>query len=222
MNIIKKCLQHGYGIAKDLARMSFIKTIYYNTLSPHVKRSRGGRVIVYKYTKLYFEKNAKIVVEDGSLKLGFGKPFGAKNVTLIRMQANSMLHSYGENIIEYSADVLLSPDALFVMKKGAYINCLSVIRCAKMIALGEDSIVATECHLRDTDSHMLNGVMKKKPTIIGNHVWICARVTVLEGVTISDGSVIGACSLVTHSIPEPCLAYGVPARVMKENVEWVY
>lgn len=69
---------------------------------------------------------------------------------------------------------------------------------------------------------------------IGNGVWIGARVTIMYdvplpqkipnqfsnpsprgGVTIGDGAVIGACSLVTHSIPPGVLAFGVPAEVVR-------
>ena len=55
---------------------------------------------------------------------------------------------------------------------------------------------------------------------IGNHVWIGANVTILKGVSIGDGSIVAAGSVVTKSIPEACLAAGVPAKVIKENVQW--
>tara|TARA_R110000823_G_scaffold28045_55_gene81610 strand:+ start:6246 stop:6812 length:567 start_codon:yes stop_codon:yes gene_type:complete len=51
---------------------------------------------------------------------------------------------------------------------------------------------------------------------IGDSVWIGANVTVLPGVTIKEGSVIGAGSIVTSNIPANSLAFGVPAKVIKE------
>lgn len=51
--------------------------------------------------------------------------------------------------------------------------------------------------------------------IIGNDVWLGYNACVKEGVTIGDGAIIGAKSLVTHDIPPYAIAVGTPARVIK-------
>ena len=56
-----------------------------------------------------------------------------------------------------------------------------------------------------------------KRTVVGNDVWIGSRAIVLQGVTIGDGAVIGAGSVVTHDIPENSIAFGSPARVYKKR-----
>ena len=50
---------------------------------------------------------------------------------------------------------------------------------------------------------------------IGNDTYLGANVTVLHGVTIGKNCIIGANSLVTHDIPDNCLALGTPAKVIK-------
>ncbi|GFZ40211.1 sugar O-acetyltransferase [Bacteroides nordii] len=53
------------------------------------------------------------------------------------------------------------------------------------------------------------------PIKIGNGVWIGGGAIILPGVTIGENSVIGAGSIVTHSIPDNCVAVGNPCRVIK-------
>lgn len=53
------------------------------------------------------------------------------------------------------------------------------------------------------------------PIEVEDSCWIGANVSLMPGVTIGEGSVIGAGSLVTKDIPPRSLAYGVPARVVR-------
>jgi lipopolysaccharide O-acetyltransferase len=63
------------------------------------------------------------------------------------------------------------------------------------------------------------------PVSIGDDVWIGEFVAVLPGVTIGNGSIIGAMSVVTRNIPENSIAVGAPARVIKqynfEQQKWI-
>ena len=43
---------------------------------------------------------------------------------------------------------------------------------------------------------------------------------ILPGVTIGDGAIVAAGAVVTKDVPEKCMVAGVPAKVIKENVEW--
>lgn len=55
-----------------------------------------------------------------------------------------------------------------------------------------------------------------KPVVIGNDCWFGANVVVCPGVTIGDGCVIGAGSVVTRDVPANRFAAGNPARVIRE------
>lgn len=65
------------------------------------------------------------------------------------------------------------------------------------------------------DTKEMEYLGKKYSVIIENDVWIGANVTILEGVKIGNGAIIGANSLVTKDIPPYAIAYGTPAKVVK-------
>lgn len=52
---------------------------------------------------------------------------------------------------------------------------------------------------------------------IGNDVWIGANVSILQGITIGDGAIIGANSLVTKDIPPYSIAVGCPAKIIRKR-----
>ena len=54
-----------------------------------------------------------------------------------------------------------------------------------------------------------------KPITLADNIWIGADVTILPGVTIGEGSIIGAKSLVSKDIPSGVMAFGNPCRVVK-------
>ena len=58
-----------------------------------------------------------------------------------------------------------------------------------------------------------------KPITIGSNCWLASNVVVIGGVTIGEGCVIGAGSVVTRDIPANSLAAGNPCRVIREITE---
>jgi lipopolysaccharide O-acetyltransferase len=62
------------------------------------------------------------------------------------------------------------------------------------------------------------------PVFIDDNVWIGEFVSVLPGVSIGKGTIIGTMSVVTKSIPPYCIAVGSPAKVVKkynfETAKW--
>ena len=61
----------------------------------------------------------------------------------------------------------------------------------------------------------LDTTLESKPVRIGNDIWIGVGSSILPGVTIGDGAVIGARSVVTHDVPEGAIVVGVPARILR-------
>lgn len=109
-----------------------------------------------------------------------------------------------------------------------YMNHDCVVDCFDSITIGHHVVISERVMLRDSDNHAIvvseNNVATKSkvaaPIVIGDHVWIGMNVIVLKGVTIGDGAVVAAGSMVNKDVPPHCLAAGVPAKVIKTDVTW--
>lgn len=63
----------------------------------------------------------------------------------------------------------------------------------------------------------LRPLVSKGPIVIGKNVWLGNSVAVLGGVSIGDGAIIGANSVVTHDIPPYSVAVGAPAKIIQRT-----
>lgn len=121
----------------------------------------------------------------------------------------------------------VNTSAKLVLGSG-YMNHDCVIDCFDSISIGHHVVISERVVLRDSDNHVINdaggGLPDKTkvtgPIVIENHVWIGMNVTVLKGVTIGEGAIVAAGSVVNKDVPPHCLVGGVPARVIKTDVSW--
>lgn len=113
-----------------------------------------------------------------------------------------------------------TPESALIMGKRTIIMQASYINPTKPIIIGDDSGIGGHCLLFTHGSwnSVLEGYpVKFAPITIGKKVWLPWRVFVMPGVTIGDGVVVGADSLLNKDIPAHALVAGSPAKIIKEN-----
>lgn len=109
----------------------------------------------------------------------------------------------------------------------------------KNIQVGKDVFINACCHFQDqggielgdgclighnvvfaTLNHDLNpenrASMHPAPIVLGKNVWIGSNSTILQGVTIGDGAIIAAGSVVTKDVAANTIVGGVPARFIRD------
>jgi acetyltransferase-like isoleucine patch superfamily enzyme len=103
------------------------------------------------------------------------------------------------------------------------INRGTVIVAHAGVRIGDDCLIGEYVSIRDADHGMALGTpMRSQPHVaapvtIGNDVWIARGAVILKGVTIGDGAIIAANSVVTRDVPPRTIVAGIPARALRER-----
>ena len=98
-----------------------------------------------------------------------------------------------------------------------YLNINCILLDGGMITIGDDCLIGSNVQIL-TVNHATSAKERLQKTnfasdiSIGNNVWIGAGVIILPGISIEDGAVIGAGSVVSRQVQANCLYAGNPAR----------
>ncbi|RYZ28829.1 MAG: acyltransferase [Chitinophagaceae bacterium] len=165
---------------------------------------KTNRYALYRY-KVDLPKN---VVLEGMIDFRPGHPKGqlllAENVHL---STNLVIHLYG-GALEIGKNTYIGPYCSFFGHGGIRIGNNTLIAMHTCVVSANHTIPPRKEFIKDQPDVLLE-------VNIGNDVWIGMNCSILGGVTIGDGAVISAGSVVTKDIPPYAIAVGNPARVIK-------
>lgn len=95
------------------------------------------------------------------------------------------------------------------------------------ISVGDECMLSENIMLYNTDSHPIYDkstgkiINYVKDMTIGRHCWLGMNVKMLKNTALPDNTIVGAQAVITKSFTQPnCIIAGMPARVVKQNVEW--
>lgn len=165
---------------------------------------------------------------EDNIRVGGGTKIDQKS---IRMKENCFV-SIGNDCDINARLVFDKEDARIMIGDRCFIGGGQII-AAEEVTFGDDVLVAWGCTFVDHDSHSVvweerkddvinwkNGFknwsyVKKSPVVIEDKVWIGFNSIILKGVTIGEGAVVGAGSVVTKDVPAYTVVGGNPARLIK-------
>lgn len=119
--------------------------------------------------------------------------------------------------------LFVNKGAVLIIGKEVGISNSSIL-CSNMIKIGDNVIIGGSCRIWDTDFHSLDPLIRTRgadndvnssPIKIMDNCFIGGGSTILKGVTIGQNSIIGACSVVTKSIPANQIWAGNPAKFIR-------
>ena len=146
---------------------------------------------------------------------------GAKGLALRYALLQSVAKHCGDNVSIHPGVYLLHPQGLS-LGDNVSIHPMCYLDATGGITVGNDVSIAHGCSILSTTHTYQDPYLpiKDQPleaheTVLQDNVWCGAKVTVLCGVTVGTGSVVGANAVVTHSVPANTIVAGVPAREIK-------
>ena len=146
--------------------------------------------------------------------------FGKLGGKLRRFCASKMCTFVGKNVnIEQGAS--FTKDLSIGDRSGVGINCklYGKVSIGKYVNMGPEVYIYTTNHGYDRiDIPMQQqGYTVEKPVVIEDDVWIGSRVTILPGVHIGQGAIIGASAVVTHDVEPFTIVAGNPAKLIRRR-----
>lgn len=154
------------------------------------------------------------------------------NSTRIELLGNAELVLEQNTMILSGGYISASNNAKITIGKNSYISQEVIMNSRHSIKIGKNVLIGYQVMMMDYDAHTVfydedsniqqpnSNSNREKAIVIGDNVWIGARVTILKGVTIGDGAVIGAKSCVVSDIPANTIAVGNPAKIIRKNIAW--
>lgn len=184
-----------------------------------------------KKTTLTFRLLKKLHLINDEEKHGRINPFSLIGFVFITIWRRIIFnYAYKAYILEFLHKKHLRPAIWRVLgcKVGKNVNIGHQVRLdfgnAERITIEDDVHIANGvtllCHMRDMKKYHVGTRVTDMPVKYGNiHLgkgcYIGINVTILSGVHIGEGAVVGSCALVTKDVPAWTIAAGVPARVVK-------
>lgn len=203
------------------------KSIYVNFRVLPFSQAIRLPIIVSTQTKLVSLKGKVNLdkIKTGIVRIGFT---GADTIdydynrTILRLDGT--LNIKGKTKIAKSSKLIIQGE--LTLGNNFITTGDTTIICAKKITIGDDTMLAWQSIVMDTDQHNIldqhqNIINENKEVNIGNNVWIGARCFILKGVNIPNGSIIGANTTITKSFnQENSILAGNPTKVIKELISW--
>jgi len=190
--------------------------------------------------------NSGIIKSKLCAKCSFTKHIKKTNETFVRGENTiinaDITNSFKKNSIIFGKNCLINGKILNYKTGGnikigdyCYVGVNSNIFCADKIEIGDNVLIAHNVDIFDHDTHPLDplerhehfkAILKgednkkvnwnEKPIKICANAWICAKSSILKGVTIGEAAIVATGSIVTKDVEPYTIVAGNPAKKIKD------
>lgn len=224
INKIKKHVKLALRIRRTtkLNPKAIYQFIKYNSFKDFID---GNVLIPTPYCIIDIAKDAHIIKKGVSV-LGNKMVFPKSHLeTRLLVGKNATLELGPETNIGYGSDVEVFANAHLIFKGHGGSNIGLTCICGNYIEFGDGVMMGRNVTVRDNNgNHYINrqGYKNSAPVIIGDKAWLCESCTIMNGVKVGAGAIIGAKSFVITNVPANSMASGHPAKIIDKDVLWKY
>jgi acetyltransferase-like isoleucine patch superfamily enzyme len=181
----------------DVVIEGSVRSYIGSTWRDRLRRARWRRVLGSAGPNVHFERNAGFLRHPERVSLG-----------------DHVIVKEGARICP------TNPDAAVAIGDWTTIGYHTFIFATISIAIGRNCLIAPFCYLVDSNHGIERGRLIREqplhaaPIRVNDDVWLGVGAVVLKGVTIGEGAVVGAHSVVTDDVPPYAIVAGSPARII--------
>ncbi|MEB3218619.1 MAG: acyltransferase [Nostocales cyanobacterium 94392] len=193
----------------------------------------GSNLRTFFYRSIFRSLGKQVYLQDSvefintnCIEIGNGvQILRGANINAIGHPNNKI--SLGDGVqIQQGVDIRALNDTHIKIEENTFIGPYVCIAGAGNIKIGKNCLIAAHSGLfannhnfTDPFEYIARQGTTRKGIVIEDDCWLGHNVTVIDGVTIGRGCVIGAGSVVTKDIPPYSVAVGTPAKVVKSRIQ---
>lgn len=209
--------KYGNSIVGNLKAGGVIKFKGYNSkIIIKGKLEFSGVIVVDSDVYLEIGENVRIIAEPWELYNGSNVTIGA----YAKFRGPGSMYIQDDANFKFGTKATIANNYYFSISRGN--------KCV----IGENCMISHDTIWRSNDGHTIFDLKKKqnvnstkeinktREIIIGDHVWIGQRSTILYNTKIESNSIVGAHSLVKGKFGNNLIVAGVPAKVIRKNITW--
>ena len=177
-----------------------------------------------KFTLIQRLRN-KIKVK-GTLTISISKSVKLVGCTINSKGNNNSLIIGDNSILKNMSLEIIGDNCSIIIGKNCMIgnNCYLSAKEETQILIQDNCVFSRNVKVMTSDGHPIyqnkQRINISKSITFEKDIWVADNVTILKGVHIGTGSVIGINATLTKDIPAHSIAAGNPAKVIKSNISW--
>jgi len=174
-----------------------------------------GQRAIKPWHRLYYTLRLMARVGAMDITVQCDGPVSVSGTGTITIGSRCRIGAHTELQANESGRIVLGSDVR--INRGCTIVSYSHVAIGNCSIIGEYVTIRDANHGMDPSAPMRWQPHTSAPVTIGEDVWIGRGACILAGVSIGCGAVIGANSVVTHTVPDMCIAAGIPAQIIRQR-----